>query len=192
MSTVPEVLRRYGVGLSEGDIAAGLDRALQTLPGATAVPLTDAETRFLADHAGTDAAAIISGWNPARERERRAADLARVVEETIATTTSIDQAAEHLGVDRSRISHRLSAGALYATTVGSRRRIPTWQFHDGTELPGLAMVVAAIPTEAHPLDVAALMSTPQDELAGHTPVEHLVGGGGPAVVADLVADLSRW
>lgn len=192
MRTVPEVLRRYGVGLSEADIATGLDKAFQTLPGAAAVPLTAAETRFLTDHAGTDAAAIISGWDPATERERRAADLARVVEETAATTMSIDRAAAHLGVDRSRISHRLSAGALYATTVGSRRRIPTWQFHHGTELPGLAVVIAAIPTEAHPLDVAALMRIPQDELAGHTPVEHLVGGGDPAAVADLVADLSRW
>lgn len=192
MSTVPEVLRRYGVGLSEDDIAAGLDTALQALPGATAVPLTDPEARFLADHAGPDAASIISGWDPTQEREHRAADLARVVEETIATTLGIDQAAERLGVDRSRISHRLSAGALYATTVGSRRRIPTWQFHNDTELPGLAVVVAAIPAQVHPLDVAALMTTPQDELAGRTPVEHLASGGDPAAVGDLVADLGRW
>lgn len=85
------------------------------------------------------------------------------------------------GVDRSRISHRLSAGALYAITMGSRRRIPAWQFHNHRELPGLASMVAVIPAHAHPVGVDAcrdaLMSAAQDELGGRTPIARLASGG---------------
>lgn len=105
---------------------------------------------------------------------------------------SIEQAASMIGVDRSRISHRLSAGQLYALTIGGRRRIPTWQLYNGRELPGLGAVVAAIAPGMHPASVEGVMTTPQDELDGRTPVEHLASGGNAAKVADLIADLGRW
>lgn len=192
MTTVPEVLRKYDLDLTEQDIAEGLDNAFSALPGPGAAPLSQFELDYLTEHAGSGAAELIASWDPQQERRERAETVARTVDEVLAGSVGIAQAAALIGVDRSRISHRLSAGALYAVTIGSRRRIPTWQFHDNAELPGLADVVAAIPTQVHPLDVAALMSTEQEELSGRTPVEHLAGGGNPAPVAELVADLGRW
>ncbi len=192
MSTVPEVLHRYGVGLTESDVAESLDRAFRLLPGVDAAPLTAVEVDYLAEHGGDDAVEVIARWDPRAERAHRAARGAADVQQLAASTLSIEQAAEVLSVDRSRISHRLSVGALSAVSIGSRRRIPAWQFQDHAELPHLAQVVAAIPPDAHPLDVAALMTTSQDELAGRTPVQHLAGGGDPAPVAELLAGLTRW
>ena len=192
MVTVPEVLKKYGIALTEGDVAEDLDNALRTLPGSGAAPLTRAEVDYLAEHAGPAATAEVAIWDPARERERRAESAARAVDEVVATSLGLAEAARLIGVDRSRISHRLSSGSLYAVNVGSRRRIPDWQFHNRAELPGLAQVVAAIPSQVHPLDVAALMTTAQDELADRTPVEHLASGGDPTPVAELVTDLGRW
>ncbi|MBM9468409.1 hypothetical protein [Nakamurella leprariae] len=190
MSTVTEVLRRFGVGLTEADVAAGLADALESLPGTAAAPLTGPEIDYLTRHAGTGVR--VASWEPDQERERRAAAAAGAVERLVVGTMSIEQTATLLRLDRSRISHRLAAGALYAVTIGTRRRIPSWQFSGGAELPGLGVVVAAIPAAAHPLDVQALMTSPQEELSGRTPVEHLATGGDPAPVAELVADLARW
>lgn len=192
MSTISEVLRRHGIALTETDIAADLDRAFQALPGAGAASLTAGELDYLTDHAGGQAAQAIADWDPHAERQRRAAAATAGIEKLIASTFSIEQAAQAIGVDRSRISHRLTAGTLYAVTVGGRRRIPAWQFHDGHELPGLALVVAAIPTGAHPLDIAALMTTGQDELGGRTPVEHLASGGDARPITELLAALDLW
>ena len=192
MTTVTEVLLRYDTDLTEADIADGLAQALQTLPGVGAEPMTEAEVGYLAANAGGDAAATIATWDPADEHRRRARNAAAAVERLAGGSLSIDQVAALLRVDRSRISRRLSAGALYAIPIGSRRRLPAWQFHDGAELPGLATVVAAIPADVHPLDVQAFMTTPQEELRDRSPVEHLEGEGDPAPVAQLVAELARW
>lgn len=192
MSTVPEVLRRYDTGLTEADIAAELERDFARLPGRDAAPLTQTELDHLRTHGGKSAEQVLESWDSAAERAARARALAGDTNQLAASSLSLEAAARLLGVDRSRISHRVSAGALYAVTLGSRRRIPTWQFDQGRELPGLAAVVAAVPARAHPLDVAALMSTAQDELGGRTPIEHLTGGGDPDPVTQLLADLERW
>ncbi|MGI8417529.1 MAG: DNA-binding protein [Nakamurella sp.] len=192
MSTVPEVLARHGIALTESDVAAELDRAFRALPAAGAAALTAGERDYLTDHAGNQSAQAIADWDPQVERQRRAAVAATGIEHLIASTLSIDQAAQAIGVDRSRISHRRTSGTLYSVTVGGRRRIPAWQIRDGQELPGLAQVVAAIPTGTHPLDIEAIMTNSQDELAGRTPVEHLAGGGDPAPVTDILAALDLW
>lgn len=192
MTTVAAVLLKYQVDMSEADVALGLEAALQVLSGSGAAPLTGGEVDYLVRHAGVDGTRVVDSWDPQIERAQRARAAVRAVEELVSTSVGIAQAARMLGVDRSRISHRLSGGALYAVTVGSHRRIPTWQLLDGKELPGLSRVISAIPASAHPLDVAGLMTTPADELAGRTAVEHLSSGGDPGVVVDLVGELGRW
>ncbi|HET7303572.1 MAG TPA: hypothetical protein VFJ12_03345 [Segeticoccus sp.] len=193
MQTVPEVLKRYGIDdLTEADIAEDLDRDFQRLPGPDATPLTEAEIAYLRAHGGEAAEEALTAWDARTERGRRAGAIARDSNAVTAESLSLDQTADLLGVDRSRISHRLSAQALYAITIGSRRRVPAWQFRAGAELPGLSAIVPSIPVRAHPLDVQALMTTPQDELGGRTPVEHLLSGGAPPQVVELLADLERW
>lgn len=192
MTTVEEVLHQFDTQLSESDIADGLAAALSRIPGASATALTAPEVAFLREHGGPGIARQVDRWDPAAERVQRTAVAAQQLEDLIGSTASIDQAAKIVGVDRSRISRRLSSGALFSLTLGSRRRIPLWQFQGGAELPGLAEIVAAIPPGAHPSAVEGLMRTAQDELDGQTPIAHLVTGGAVRPVADLVAALGRW
>jgi excisionase family DNA binding protein len=106
---------------------------------------------------------------------------------------SIAQAAELLGVDRSRVSHRLAQGTLWAFAMGRVRRIPCWQFTaEDLLLPGLPVVVAAIPDGLSPVILEAFMRAPLAELGGIPPIEYLTTGGNPALVAEFVAALGEW
>ncbi|HEV8528855.1 MAG TPA: DNA-binding protein [Actinomycetes bacterium] len=193
--TVRDVLARHDVSLSEEDIAESLERALVMLPSPAAVPLTASEISYLATHAGPDAADTIATWNPRTEFQERVSAVVAATSSLVASTLGIDEVAARLGVDRSRVSHRISAGTLHSFTAAGtarRRRIPAWQLTTDGLLPGLATVVKAIPANAHPLDVSALMTTPQAELGDRTPVEHLAGGGDPQPVAELLEALGTW
>ena len=192
MVTVADVLKKHRVGMTEDDVARELDAAFTGLRQPAAAPLTESESAFLVAHAGPGADRIVGEWDANSERELRASAQARALHRVMAGSIDVQAAAGVLGVDRSRISHRLSAGTLYGTKLASKRRIPLWQFWDNEELPGLARVVRAIPAGAHPLDVEGVMSTPQDELGGRTPVEHLHSGGAPMPVEELLRELDRW
>lgn len=192
MTAVPDVLSSYGVDLTDRDFASELSLSLSTLLGASATPLPSPEMAYLAEHAGGNAASIVADWDSTRSHQRQIAASVRTVKQVLDGALSIDEAAAKLGRNRTRVSHWLHDGALWAVTVGGRRRIPAWQVHNGRLLPGLPAVVSAIPVDAHPLDVEGVMTTPQDELGGRTPITHLAGGGDPQPVADLLADLDRW
>ncbi len=192
--TVREVLARHDVSLTEAEVAETLERALESVPAPTALPLSAVEVGYLSEHAGPEAAEVIGAWEPAEDSRDRSGAVAGAAARLLGATLGIHDVAKRLGVDRSRISHRISADALYSFTVGSsrRRRIPAWQVTSAGLLPRLEVVVPAIPAGAHPIDVEALMTTGQDELGGRTPVEHLAGGGDPQPVVDLVEALGRW
>lgn len=98
-----------------------------------------------------------------------------------------------MGVDRSRISHRLRQGTLWSFTLGRHRRIPRWQLMpDGDLFPVLAAVVGAIPAGLDPRTVNGFLHTPRPEFDDQPPVAYLASGGDPAPVADLLTDLGRW
>jgi hypothetical protein len=112
---------------------------------------------------------------------------------SLVSSVSIPEAALLLGVDRSRVSQRITQGSLWAFAAGRSKRLPRWQFTaEGRLLPGLAALVAAIPRGLAPQTVAAFMTEPQPELADRTPSEHLVAGGDPSDVAELLAGLGLW
>lgn len=194
MAEVAEVLGRYGSDVTEGDIATFLEEQLRVMPVSAAAAPSAGAVAFLAQHGGAAASSAVASWNASQEQRERVGSAAAAGAELVAATMSVKQAAEQLGVDSSRIRHLISDLPLrvWAVKVGSRRRIPAWQLHAGALLPHLKLVVQAIPRTAHPLDLAALMTARQDELDGRTPVEHLLGGGPPEPVADLVRDLGRW
>lgn len=105
---------------------------------------------------------------------------------------TVAQAAERLGIDSSRVRHRIANGQL--TGWKDRGwRLPSWQFSGDTTLPGLATVLAAVPSDQPPLMVAGFMATPQPDLeldgAPVTPRQWLLAHGDPRPVADLVATL---
>ncbi|MGC4154469.1 MAG: hypothetical protein QM628_15525 [Propionicimonas sp.] len=58
-----------------------------------------------------------------------------------------------------------------------------------TSEDGLGQVLAAIPEDYHPLDVAAFMTTRNEHLGGRSPVEWLAAGLPPGAVAALADEL---
>jgi hypothetical protein len=105
---------------------------------------------------------------------------------------SVLEAAKALGVDDSRIRHRLKEGRLTGWK-DQGWRLPAWQFTGSGVLPGLEVVLRAVPEDQPALVVAAFMSTPQTDLVINdlpaTPRQWLLSGGDPDHVARLVATL---
>jgi hypothetical protein len=105
---------------------------------------------------------------------------------------SVAEAAKLLGVDTSRVRHRLSEGKL---TGWKERgwRLPAWQFANSGALPGLDQVLRAIPDDQPQLMVAAFMNTPQPDLEINgkpaTPRQWLLAHGDPGAVAELASTL---
>ncbi|MDR3359452.1 MAG: hypothetical protein LBO20_02105 [Bifidobacteriaceae bacterium] len=189
--TVEAVLKRHRIALDAEEFAQRLDAALDKLIPVEAAPLTAGEAEFLAAEAGAAGAAAVQADGPSGRRAQ-AIDAAARQAEASASTVSINQAAAILGVDRSRVSHRLAGGSLWAFRLGASPRLPRWQFRDGALLPGLTSVIAAIPAGLAAASLSAFMTTAQDELGGATPADHLADGGNPEDVAELVAALGAW
>jgi len=190
--TLDGVLARHHVGISGAEFLAELDADLARVTDPAAAPLSAAEAAFLREHAGTIAGEVFDTDSAVLVQDARRAEVARMAE-LVAGSLGIAEAALLLGVDRSRVSQRLSAGTLWSFRLGRGRRLPRWQFTaDGRTLTGLEVVIAAIPAELAPESVAGFMGTEQPELDGRTPAAHLAGGGDPLPVAELVASLGRW
>ncbi len=190
--SLDEVLARHNVGITSVEFLAELDADLSRVTDPAAAPLSAAETVFLREHAGPAAGEVLDADPAALVQDARRAEVSRMTD-LVAGSVGVAEAALLLGVDRSRVSQRLSAGSLWSFRLGRGRRLPRWQFTgDGRSLPGLDVVVAAIPAELSPESVAGFMNTVQPELEGQTPTSHLTGGGDPAPVAELVAGLGLW
>ncbi len=190
--SLDEVLARHNVGISSAEFLAELDADLSLVTDPAAAPLSAAEVAFLRGYAGTVAGAVLDTDPSVLVRDDRRAEVSRMAG-LVAGSVGIAEAALLLGVDRSRVSQRLSAGSLWSFRLGRSRRLPRWQFTaDGRSLPGLEVVVAAIPAGLSPESVAGFMDTAQPELEGRTPTAHLAGGGDPGPVGVLVAGLGLW
>jgi hypothetical protein len=105
---------------------------------------------------------------------------------------TVSQAARALNVDDSRIRHRLKEGRLTGWK-DQGWRLPSWQFNGSGVLPGLELVLRAMPEDQPALVVAAFMSTPQADLVINdrpaTPRQWLLAGGDPEVAARQIAML---
>lgn len=106
---------------------------------------------------------------------------------------TVGEAASLVGVDTSRIRHRLLARRLTGWKARGGWRLPAWQFGEHGVLPGLEQVLAALPSDQPALVVAAFMTTPQEDLMARaraiSPREWLLAGGDPRRVARLAAML---
>lgn len=186
------LLARHHVGLTSEEVLDELDSAFGVIPGAGAAPLSGSELEVLREHGGTSAAAVIDSWSGDDERRVRSRAAVRELADLLAGSVNIKEAAVILGVDRSRVSRRITGNVLWAFDLHSSRRIPRWQFLGDELLPGLDVVVPAIPRGPTPATVAAFMHAPQPDFGDRTPIEYLAAGGDPKLVAGFLADLARW
>ncbi|KAA9157173.1 DNA-binding protein [Amycolatopsis acidicola] len=109
------------------------------------------------------------------------------------SSLTVAEAAHALGIDPSRIRHRLAARRLAGWKSQNGWRLPAWQFAGKDVLPGLDVVLAAVPADQPALVVAAFMTTPQDDLEINgepaSPREWLLAGGDPRLAARLAGTL---
>lgn len=192
VTTVQEVLRAYAPDLPESDFAADLRSKFEQVTGTGDVGLTEGEVDFISQHGSDTARAALANWDPEAERNRRNRIVEDSVQHVLVQTMSPAEAAAITEKSRSQINRDLQNGKLYGLSIGRHWRIPRWQFLARRALPGLEVVVPAIPDHLHPTVIEGFMRTPQDELGDRTPIEHLRTGGAPEVVAEMVADLARW
>ena len=191
MATVREVLNRAGVQVDEAEFARLVEEALREIGPAADAP---------ADVFGTDELAALTAVGADLRRRRRnetdpRAGAAASTAAVLADTVSVAEVAERLGVDTSRVRHRLASRTLLGIRRTGGWRLPSWQFGaDGLPLPGLQRVLRALPDDMPPLVVARFFAAPQPELSlDGRPVsvrDWLAAGGDPAVPAALAGSLA--
>lgn len=187
MSTLRSALTRAGLRVESDEFLSLVEDAARRLSPVDPNPAEyfSVDQRAVLADVGLDLATQRTGE---RDPRARAVALHAVLRDTALTVAG---AAERIGVDASRIRHRLAGGQLVGWKDRGGWRLPVWQFTDDDVLPGLAEVLAAVPADQPALVVAAFMTTPQLEL-GDPPVaprEWLLAGGAPTQVARLVAVL---
>jgi hypothetical protein len=130
-----------------------------------------------------------AAWVGSREQDplmHSVADYMALLETSITTS----QAAEYLKVDISRIRQRLRERSLFGIEYDGERRLPRFQFERKQVLPGLREVIAALPAQLNPLDVAVwfLAPNPDLEIQEQTPLsprDWLLRGQSVAAVVAL-------
>jgi hypothetical protein len=135
------------------------------------------------------------GLSTAPFREGSARDpLTRSITDYMAlleTSYSTSEAASYLKVDASRIRQRLREHSLFGIEYDGEKRLPRFQFERKQVLPGIREVLAALPKELSPLDVAEWFLSPNPDLEIDaqemplSPREWLIKGHAVEVVAAL-------
>ena len=154
------LLAKHQIDLTVEEVLDELDSAFAAIPGATALSTTEVD--FLRAHESL-AAAVIDEWSADNERQARARIAVRQLTGALSGSVSIKEAAAILGVDRSRVSRRITGKALWAFDLQRARRIPRWQFLGDELLPGLDVIVPAIPRGTTPAVLDVFMHTAQPD-----------------------------
>lgn len=190
--TLAEVLAHAGVRVSEEEFARLVESVLSEVGP---VPLEDPTQGLSADEvAGLQAVQADLRPRGRRERDPRA-DAAAGYAAVLAGSLTVAEVAEALGIDGSRVRHRLAARQLLGVRRTEGWRLPTWQFGaDGHPLPGLEQVLRVLPPDLHPVALTRFFISAAPELRiGRAPVsprDWLAGGGDPQPVAALARDLA--
>ncbi|WIM89751.1 hypothetical protein PT015_10165 [Candidatus Mycobacterium wuenschmannii] len=115
----------------------------------------------------------------------------------LSTAYTEDEVASALGIPASEVRDRRAARTLWAVDDVGEWHYPAVQF-DGTPprpIPGLDVVLPALPADLHPAAVAGFLETPQSDLAKDgrplTVREWLTGGGDIDEILSLI-DTATW
>jgi len=123
-----------------------------------------------------------------------AAKLAEVKAIAVAESFTTTQTAAILKVGRETVRRRRQDAKLYAFPYGRHWRFPAWQFQAGSPIPGLEVVVRAIPLSMHPAFVRGMMLAPRPRLADgddwESPRTFLISHGDPARVSTIFETLA--
>jgi hypothetical protein len=192
MTSLGAVLTNAGVKVSERRFAELVEQALSELGRAGA---TDPAAALGADEVAA-LTAIDADLSPRRPREADTrTGAAAAYAALLADALPVAEVAQRLGIDPSRVRHRLARHRLIGIRLPDGWLLPAYQFGaDGRLLPGIERVATAVmATGSHPVAVARFLATTQPELsAGRrrlTPREWLEGGGDPAAVVALARSL---
>jgi hypothetical protein len=113
----------------------------------------------------------------------------------IETSLSTVQAAVMLDVDVSRIRQRIRERSLLGVEYEGEWRLPRFQFERKKVLPGVAAVLAVVPAELNPLDMATWFLEPNIDLEADeagtpmSPTAWLLHGRSPSTVVQLARNL---
>jgi hypothetical protein len=184
------LLAKHRIDLTVDQVLGELDSAFAAIPEATTLSATEVD--FLRTHAEPLATPVIHAWSADNERQARARIALRQLTSAVSGSVSVKEAAAILGVDRSRVSRRITGRTLWAFDLQGSRRIPRWQLLGDELLPGLDVIVPAIPRGTTPAVLDAFMHTAQPDFDQRTPIEYLAAGGDPGLVAGFIQDLGRW
>src|SRR3954452_10883905 len=190
--TLADVLASAGVRVSEPEFARLVESVLAEVGP---VPLDDPTSALSADEiAGLEAVDADLRPRRARERDPRA-DAAAGYAAVLAGSLTVAEVARALGVDTSRVRHRLAARQLLGVRRTDGWRLPAWQFGaDGQPLPGLERVLRVLSGDVHRVALSRFFVTPAPELTigctSVSPRDWLRGSGDPAAVAALARDLA--
>src|SRR3979411_1746080 len=153
------VLARLGIKVDAAEFLGLIEEGARKL----SPPNPDPSHYFSADQrvALTDVGLELSpnDENEADFRARTVALHAVLAESSL----TVGEAARAMRVDDSRIRHRLKEGRLTGWK-DQGWRLPAWQFNGSGVLPGLEVILEALPKDQPALVVAAFMNTPQADL----------------------------
>jgi len=113
----------------------------------------------------------------------------------VASSLTVAQAAAKLGIDPSRVRHRLAARKLYGIRLPSGWRLPAFQFEGDKLVPNIDRVLPRLDPGLHPLGVINWFTLPNVDLffdedeTPVSPLEWLRGGGDPRTLAELAKDI---
>jgi hypothetical protein len=192
-----EALQRVGLRITEQELHDLLAEVVSTmLPASlTRTPLQDLTE--------ADAAALVRGGLSLEPREEDGADdpivqTAAIYASLLASSLTVSQAAQIMGVSPGRVRQEIYAGTLYGLKEVRGWRLPRWQFTDdlGGLLPGIRYVLPHLDRGLHPVAVYTWFTAPNPELTVDaeenttlSPRDWLRTGRSPSDVAALATAL---
>jgi hypothetical protein len=190
MAALNDVLNRSHLRVSEARFVELVEQSLRELGGPV---IDDPAGEFSADEvAALTAVTVDLSRRGPRDADPHAPGVAAYVA-LLADALSVGDVAARLGIDPSRVRHRLAKRQLIGIRQPRGWLLPAYQFgSDGRLLPGIERVAAGL-TGSHPVVVARFFATPSPDLVVSrrrlTPRQWLEGGGDPSRVVAMARTL---